>query len=408
MSSAPSAQPSNAPCELLLKLFTGQRGTVHLGRMLRGGDAGRFVLLREVAETAVSALASDVDIARSIAHPKLLKLLGILRSEGNAYLASEYVPGVALTELREAVRKTGVPIRASVAARIVRDALDASTIASKLLRDAAGIDTVSAFHPDAIWIAEFGETLLSLVAPEQTPGGSVAPSSAPRDSAVGLIMQLATGLSPTQVLSDGVASHFPAALAEALTTALARSARSRAAGEAALLEALNALAAPLLASDEQVKQELQRLVAGPLLLRRGLQGVEQQDEHELGANEATVVSRVPRAPRLDDAEEEPTRAFRLDPGKREEDPDGVTELLKRALPSVIVAPDAGLPKPKPSSPPSTEWAAQLLEATQPAARRAASVRPVAPAATRRRGWLLAALILVALLLASALLLQLRR
>lgn len=400
MSAAPSER-SSAPCELLLKLFTGQRGAVHLGRLLRGEDAGRFVLLREVSEAAVGPLASDVDIARSIAHPKLLKLLGVLRSEGDAYLASEYVPGVALTELRDVVRKTGVPVRASVAARIVRDALDASTVASKLLRDAAGIDAVNAFHPDAIWIAEFGETLLSLVAPEQTTGGSIAPSGVGSDSPVGLIMQLATGLSPTQVLTDGVASHFPAALAEALSSALARAARSRAQGETALLEGLNALPPALLASDEQVKQELQRLVAGPLLLRRGMQGIEHEDEHELGANEATVVSRLPKASRVLDAEE-PTRAFRLDPSKREEDPDGITELIKRALPSVIVAPDASSPPPS-NPPPASEWAKQFLEATQPSVRRVQSVRPVAstaPAATRRKALLFAALMLVLLLVAT--------
>jgi hypothetical protein len=400
VSSVPSLRPSSAPCELLLKLFTGQRGAVHLGRLLRGEDAGRFVLLREVAESAVAPLASDVDIARSIAHPKLLKLLGVLRSEGDAYLASEYVPGVALTELRDAVRKTGVPIRGSVAARIVRDALDASMVASKLLKDAAGIDAINAFHPDAIWIAEFGETLLSLVAPEQT-SGSIAPSGVGTDSAVGLIMQLATGLSPTQVLSDGVASHFPAALSEALSNALARAARSRAAGEAALLEGLNALPAALLATDEQVKQELQRLVPGALLLRRGLQGIEQQDEHELGANEATVVSRLPKAARVMMDAEEPTRAFRLDPSKRDEDPDGITELIQRALPSVIVSPDASLPKP--STPPASEWAKQFLENTQPSVRRAQSAPPVAstaPAATRRKALLFAALMLVVLLVAT--------
>jgi hypothetical protein len=405
VSSATSAPLSSAPCELLLKLFTGQRGAVHLGRLLRGGDAGRFVLLREVADAAVGTLASDVDIARSIAHPKLLKLLGVLRSEGHAYLASEYVPGVALTELRDAVRKTGVPIRASVAARIVRDALDASTIASKLLRDAAGIDTVNAFHPDAIWIAEFGETLLSLVAPEQPVGGSIAPSGAGTDSAVGLIMQLATGLSPTQVLSEGVSAHFPAALAEALSSALARAARSRSDGEAALLDALNALPGPLLANEEQVKQELQRMVAGALLLRRGLQGVDQHGDGELGANEATVIGRLPRAVQAFEADE-PTRAFRLDSAHREADPDGVTQLLPRALPSVIVAPDAALPRP--SSPPPNEWAKQFLEKTQLSTRRAQSVAPAALAATRRKAWLFAAWMLVALLLASLLLFQQRR
>jgi hypothetical protein len=394
---------SSAPCELLLKLFTGKRGAVHLGRLLRGEDAGRFVLLREVAESAVDSLASDVDMARSIAHPKLLKLLGVLRSEGNAYLASEYVPGVALTELRDAVRKTGVPIRASAAARIVRDALDASMVASRLLRDAAGIDAVNAFHPDAIWIAEFGETLLSLVAPEQASGGSIAPSGAGTDSAVGLIMQLATGLSPTQVLSDGLAAHFPAALAEALSSALSSSARSRAAGEAALLEGLNALPAPLLASEEQVKQELQRLVPGALLLRRGLQGVEHEDERELGANEATVVTRLPRVSRAPDAEE-PTRAFRLEAIKREED-EGISASKQPQLPSVIVAADAG--SPEPSLPPASEWAKQFLEDTHTSARRKQSTPPLAPtpAPKRHKALLVAALMLVVLLVASVLWLQ---
>jgi hypothetical protein len=404
VSSAPSIRTSSAPCELLLKLFTGKRGAVHLGRLLRGEDAGRFVLLREVAESAVDTLAADVDMARSIAHPKLLKLLGVLRSERDAYLASEYVPGVALTELRDAVRKTGVPIRASVAARIVRDALDASLVASKLLRDAAGIDSINAFHPDAIWIAEFGETLLSLVAPEQASGGSIAPSGAGTDSAVGLIMQLATGLSPTQVLSDGLAAHFPAALAEALSSALSRAGRSREAGEAALLEGLNALPAPLLASDEQVKLELQRLVAGPLLLRRGLLGVEREDERELGANEATVITRLPKVARLQDAEE-PTRAFRLETSKREEGTESTSDSMQRELPSVIVAADAG--SPEPSVPPASEWAKQFLENTHTSARRKQSAPPLksTPAPRRPKALLVAALMLVALLVASVLWLQ---
>lgn len=406
MSSSPSLRPASAPCELLLKLFAGKRGAVHLGRLLRGEDAGRFVLLREVSESAVATLASDVDMARSIAHPKLLKLLGVLRSEGEAYLASEYVPGVALTELRDAVRKAGVPIRASVAARIVRDALDASLVASNLLRDAAGIDGVNAFHPDAIWIAEFGETLLSLVAPEQSAGGSIAPSGAGTDSAVGLIMQLATGLSPTQVLSDGVAAHFPVALAEALKSTLALAAHSRAAGEASLLESLNSLPPPLLATHDQVKQELQRLVPGALLLRRGLQGVEQQDERELSANEATVITRLPRAARALNVEE-PTRAFRLEPGKREEDPVKGPDSIQEELPSVILAPEAGVPNP--SSAPGSEWAKQFLEPTQPSARRIQSGPPLTSASTPtwRRGLLVAVLVLVALFLAILLFQQQR-
>src|SRR3978361_1904555 len=106
----------------MLKLFSGPRGDVHLARFVRGDDTGRFVILREVSEPSASRLSPSVDLARSIAHPKLLKLLGLVRTGGRSYLACEYVPGAALTELRAAVRKLRSPVRAAVAARIVRDA----------------------------------------------------------------------------------------------------------------------------------------------------------------------------------------------------------------------------------------------------------------------------------------------
>ncbi len=397
------SKPQSAPCELLLKLFSDARGDAHLGRLLRGDDAGRFVLLRELTSAAEEPPASDVDLARSIAHPKLLKVLGFVRTAGKSYLASEYVPGVALLELRAAVRKTGTPLRAAVAARIVRDALAASAIAHDLLRDAAGIDAASAFQPDAIWIAEFGETLLVPTASSELTAGSNG--AAPADTAAGMLLELGTALSPTQVLTEGLDAHLPAALASALSASLSQAARSRNEGEAALLEALSNLPPQLLANEEQVKQELVRFVSPALQLRRSVQGFE-LGGNEADANDATVIARLPRAELGLDIDE-PTRTFRSEAPLRETDPDGVTEVGKPAVPSVpsvIIAPEARLPSPISVAP--ADWAKQFLEETKISARRASSKAP--PANSSRRGavfWAALAFALLAIVVSLGLLLR---
>jgi hypothetical protein len=348
----------------------------------------------------VSSLASDVDMARSIAHPKLLKLLGFVRSEGRSYLASEYVPGMALTELRAAVRRSAAPLRAAVAARIVRDALAASVTARELLRDATGIDPVSAFHPDVIWIAEFGETLLAPVPAElqRDQASSEVTSGSAADSPAGLLLELSTGLTPAQVLADGIDAHLPAALAEALTGALSREARGRTDGDSALLERLSALQAPLLANDDQVKHELVRVAANALQLRRGLVGMSDEGTSEADANEATMIARLPRAGLRHD-NDEPTRVSHVEHLERDADPDGVTQLLPKALPTVIVAAEPRLPRP--SSAPPGEWAKQFLEDTQLSARRqqSSTAPPPLNKGVRAAPWIAFVAALLALLFA---------
>ena len=386
MESSPQISPlPSAPCELLLKLFSGPRGDVHLARFMRGDDAGRFVMLREVAEASASQLAPSVDLARSIAHPKLLKLLGLIRTGGRTYLACEYVPGAALTELRLAVRKLRSPVRAAVAARIVRDALDASATAHTLLRDAAGLEAFSAFHPDSIWIAEFGETMV-------VPVGADAVLAAPRPSqpppgshsAIDLLLELSTALPSAQVLADGVDTHLPAALADAVFAALPPNdeTRSETEADAALLRSLNALQVPVLADEQQVQRELERFLGPSLEQRRRRLGVN-DEEDESDANEATVMSHLSLGARLGIPSDgdEPTRvlksAFVEQALPREHDPNGLTMVNELAPPRVIVSAEAKLPSP--SSMANVGRAQQFLEQTQLSQRRLLSSAPPLPA-----------------------------
>jgi hypothetical protein len=405
---SPQNLVSSAPCELLLKLFTGPRGEVHLARFMRGDDAGRFVMLREVAEGAIGRLAPSVDWARSIAHPKLLKLLGLVRTGGRTYLACEYVPGAALTELRQAARKLRSPIRAAVAARIVRDALAASETARTLLHAASGLDGFSAFHPDSIWIAEFGETMvvpidareaLAAPRPSQPPAGS--------GSAIDLLLELATALPPAQVLADGIDTHLPAALADAVFAAWPQPDEppSERGADAALLAALSPLQPPVVADEEQVRRELERFLGTTLEQRRRRQGVS-DEEDETSANDATVmahVSQLRRATSSSPDSEDGTRllsVFSEANREREYDPDGVTQIAKSDTvpstePSVIVAPDDKLPSPAIISNPS--WPQQFLEQTQMSKRKALSSMPPPQNQAARGVVVLLSLILLLLL-----------
>src|SRR4051812_45087759 len=99
--SHPPLVDANAQCEVLFDLSPGV-GSAQLGRLLKGHDAGRLVSLRNIQAALVPELSPRVDLARSIAHPSLVKLLGIVRAGDKFYLASEYIPGVTLAELSRA------------------------------------------------------------------------------------------------------------------------------------------------------------------------------------------------------------------------------------------------------------------------------------------------------------------
>lgn len=277
-STNPSSPPS-AQCEVLFKLFEGPTGWLKLGRLLKGHEAGRLVLLRETAEAHGASLSAAVDSARCIAHPNVSKLLGVVWVDGKPHLASEYVDGVSLYELLRTFAKQPAPLEPRVAARIICDALSAVSQAKELLRDAGSSEVSRCLFSDTIWIAEFGETLLMepgvamLLNPETAtlPNGLEPPSSQRASSDV-----RAAGLRLLELLTqhEHDADSFtrlesaPPALAAIVKRALSDDPALRFADPATMARSLAGLPPELIANEEEVGSAIQESMRSVLKGRR--------------------------------------------------------------------------------------------------------------------------------------------
>jgi hypothetical protein len=277
-----ASRPSDprAQCEVLFELSQGA-GSAQLGRLLKGHDAGRLVSLRHIT-APVSELSARVDVARSIAHPSLAKLLGIVQAGDKFYLASEYIPGATLAELSRAVVARRRPLALPVALRIVVDALNAAIVGQELLRLAAGEPAGNHLHPEHIHIAAYGETLLSEVGvacylqPQTWTDGQTDLRTAATE-----LCRLITASDEPRGLVDR------ATLPENLYRTLQRAMSPlpvEAPGVRAFVDELSQSGVPL-ASEAEVCDELSRLVGTTLDARRGKlemleRGAAQQDSEE--------------------------------------------------------------------------------------------------------------------------------
>jgi hypothetical protein len=287
--------PSQAGCEVLFELFHGPHGTVHLGRMLRGVDSGRLVVLRDVATLDPAVLAA-VDLGRSLAHPQLLKSLGAVRSVSGHHLASEYVPGVPLLELEASVRKSHFPLRPGVAVRILKDALRAAAVTQRLLSDTAALSYTRCLFADTIWIAEFGDVLLTDVAVAPLLGK--APDTDPTKAAAKDLLaaaihlfQLASGEALTPAITSKLSSYVPERLAQTLARALGVDQSTPFTSIEELVQALDELPQELQAEENDVKDEVQRRVGASLTQRRNKLGLLELGAAKQDSEEVTRVFR---------------------------------------------------------------------------------------------------------------------
>ena len=131
--------------------------------MLRGTELGRLVFLRGVPDANVQTVRSYIDTSRCVAHPSLLKVIGRVETPDTVYVASEYISGVSLMELVDNAISREQRIQTAVAIRIVRDALQAAWKAKQLFAESTGTEVRRSLYPDTVWIAEFGEIMLTEV-----------------------------------------------------------------------------------------------------------------------------------------------------------------------------------------------------------------------------------------------------
>lgn len=163
------ATPSTSTAQPLVRyekhLGAASIGTIWLGRLLNGSDAGRVVVLRRIAKQWLSNKDAEwvlygADAYAQVRHPSLLKLLGVLDQDNDLVTISEHLEGVRLVDLQRSVFDEGVPVPATVATRLVLDAARATCKAHRLAADAGIFPCERLFLPEGVLITGYGATLL--------------------------------------------------------------------------------------------------------------------------------------------------------------------------------------------------------------------------------------------------------
>jgi hypothetical protein len=367
-SDAPRADPQ---CEALFKLFDGALGTVELGRLLKGNDTGRLVTLRQLASAPSPDLASATDLGRSVAHPRLAKVLGNFSGRTGWYLASEYIAGVTLFELGEAVVKQNAPLPPGVATRIVLDTLTAAAEAQQLLAATANLHDVRCVFSDSVWIAAYGEVFVSevLIAPflaASLESGAALPSALADVRTAGVELSRLLGLGSLSTEEARVArEHLGPELSEIL-----RRFQGEDGSYQTLTEPIAALKGlgGLLATEQGVSEALQAVLG--LVMERRAQKVTllERGATQGSDDEQTRYFRVSAPPQRRDT----TRPPAAEPLEAEQelartDPTGeLTAILGSMAP-----PDSGEPTaaaPTPAVPPAIDDSGNPISAVWKQAR----------------------------------------
>jgi hypothetical protein len=259
--------------ELLYELSRSRLGTVSLGRTVGGREAGRPVVLRWVEPSTLARLETALTRATSIAHPRLLKTLGVTRIDGAAYLVSEYVDGLPLLELARPMHAAAASVMPEVALRITLDSLLAVTAARDELARFGMKTLPRCLYADTAWVASFGETLLSDagLAVELAACKPNASLDQPCDvlAAGSLLWELLSGQqaadrSPIEQIPSSHALKTllpnPAPLLALVSRALEPDPRERFESAEAMAEAIQDLPVHWIASDAEVRAAVEALL----------------------------------------------------------------------------------------------------------------------------------------------------
>jgi len=258
--------------ELLYELSRSRLGTLALARSVGGREAGRPVVLRALPASTLSQLEVPLTRATSIAHPRLLKTLGVTRIDGDAYLVSEYVDGLPLVELARPMHAAATSVMPEVALRITLDALLAVAAAREELSRFGIRALPRCLYPDTAWVASFGETLLSdaglaheLASARPSPG----PDQESDVFAAGSLLwellsgqQLSDG-APIEPLASSTLLPNPAPLLSLVSRAVTLDATQRFPSVEAMAEAIQELPVQLIGSDAEVRAAVEALIHSP-------------------------------------------------------------------------------------------------------------------------------------------------
>lgn len=317
-------------CESLCELFDGPSGTASIGRLLTGAETGRVVFLRRISGCSAEDLADEVAGSGLIAHPSLVKVLGLARVNRVLCIASEYIAGASLLQIANAARENKTPIEAKVCLKIVHDALIAAAAAKRRLHETCGWSVPRAIFSDTIWIAEYGETMLTEVGVSyrlhgpQRRSGPPAPSSPFKDGDVA-----AAGAELRRLLTDqrgriSVPTPFQEIVRSIVLRAEAPSTPKRFRDSEEMAAALAALPPGCMATEGEVGYTMRSLLGSTLERQHAKLGMLELAESQRVSDDATrvfnpqelanqsekVTARPPAMSSPRD-EEEPTRLWKV-------------------------------------------------------------------------------------------------
>ncbi len=182
------ANLSTPPAQALVRyekhLSVASIGSIWLGRLLNGSDAGRVVVLRRISKQWLSSKDAEwvlygADAYAKVRHPSLVKLLGVLDQDDDLITISEHLEGVRLVDLQRTVFDDGVPIPATVAVRLVLDAARATWKAHRLAADVGLFPSERLFMPEGVHITSYGAALLTEVGVLSALAKCVIPRTVP-------------------------------------------------------------------------------------------------------------------------------------------------------------------------------------------------------------------------------------
>ncbi len=114
---------------LLDKIASGGAATVHLGRLLGSEGFSRTVAIKRLHPAfsedpgVVTLFLEEARLASRIRHPNVLATLDVVSEAGELLLVMEYVPGLSLYQVMQALSSRGEPMPVTVACGIVGAAL---------------------------------------------------------------------------------------------------------------------------------------------------------------------------------------------------------------------------------------------------------------------------------------------
>jgi len=236
-------------------------------------------------------LEQEVRAAGMVAHPSVLKVLGLAVSSPDAssrgpsdlYVVSEFIVGAALQQVVDTARHQRRALEAGVRLKIVHDVLVAAHEARRILHRSSQWDVRRTIFPDTVWIADFGAVLLTEVGVSQLLHGS--PHSTASSSHVGVVEDAdvsAAGALLRLLFSDPDAGlAIPATYRSAIAPILARSEAATGERYADVLEmagTISELPAAMLASDGEVAEAIGQLMREDLQRQRARLAIIQRGE----------------------------------------------------------------------------------------------------------------------------------